>query len=238
MRKRAFTMIELMVAMAVLVIMLGFIMQFIWKSQSLWSNTQENARVYENMQVFFQVVQSDLESARTSSIPSREIPFRIGPTIGSATDPNQLSFVSVDDPNTSAETDLCEIHYAFHSATGKVTRSSVPDRTGGGANADWDFYGDTDTASNPPPWAASTSDGSAHTIIEGVRKFDIVAKALDGTTISPGTVLFVRPSVIQIRLELVDPAVYTLGLPLSHPKIVKMLENSRRTFCKTMAICQ
>ena len=59
---RRFTLIELMVAMAILVIMMGFLFQFVISAQRLWSASSQKAGLYEQAQIILSSFESDFHN--------------------------------------------------------------------------------------------------------------------------------------------------------------------------------
>ena len=70
-----FTLVELMVAMAVLVIMMGFLFQFVIGAQRLWLTTSNNSSNFEQVQVLFDFLGKDLRNMHFSDAPDGSTPF-------------------------------------------------------------------------------------------------------------------------------------------------------------------
>ena len=60
---KSFTLVEIMIAMAVLVIMMGFLFQFINSAQKLWSASTRTASLFDQAQLVLQLIEQDLQSA-------------------------------------------------------------------------------------------------------------------------------------------------------------------------------
>ncbi|MBP5671076.1 MAG: prepilin-type N-terminal cleavage/methylation domain-containing protein [Victivallales bacterium] len=61
-RHRAFTLVEIMVTMAILVVMMGFLFQFVLGAQRIWSATAKDTEMFEQAQIIFNVMESDLKN--------------------------------------------------------------------------------------------------------------------------------------------------------------------------------
>ena len=59
---RAFTLVEIMVTMAILVVMMGFLFQFVLGAQRVWSGTTKDMEMFEQAQIIFNVMESDLKN--------------------------------------------------------------------------------------------------------------------------------------------------------------------------------
>ena len=72
---RYYTLVEIMVAVAILVIMMGFLFQFVIGAQRIWSASTRTGSLFEKAQIVFEVMETDLKNAVISAEPGREIPF-------------------------------------------------------------------------------------------------------------------------------------------------------------------
>ena len=61
-RHRAFTLVEIMVTMAILVVMMGFLFQFVLGAQRIWSATAKDTEMFEQAQIIFNVMEADLKN--------------------------------------------------------------------------------------------------------------------------------------------------------------------------------
>jgi len=170
--RRRFTLIEILAAMAVLVVIMAALFQFLLSAQRAWTMTETNSRAYENAQIVFEIITKDLQSVMFSTTDNKEIPFYVGEATAKDDETKtHLSFVAAIEPATGAATRLCEVHYKCRTLTGSADytywfrRACVSD-----TEADWDFYGDTstDTATN---WVST--DGSAQKVVYGVKNLQL-----------------------------------------------------------------
>jgi len=61
-KHRAFTLVEIMVTMAILVVMMGFLFQFVLGAQRVWSGTTKDMEMFEQAQIIFNVMEADLKN--------------------------------------------------------------------------------------------------------------------------------------------------------------------------------
>ena len=61
-KHRAFTLVEIMVTMAILVVMMSFLFQFVLGAQRVWSGTTKDMEMFEQAQIIFNVMESDLKN--------------------------------------------------------------------------------------------------------------------------------------------------------------------------------
>ncbi len=251
MNKRHFTLIELMAAMVVLLIMMGFLFHFIISSQNLWSASERNARIYENAQVFFDLLDRDLGGVMVSKVPGQEIGFWIGDPTPAGTSNPFLSMVSMVPQNMmpslavspDGRPNICEVHYSRQLiATDppadvdvfRIVRAVVSEKKEDGSkDSDWDFYGNN--AVSAPGWL-SRSNAKELEVIDGVEDITISFFSKDDLVNPlPGS-LFYRelPSAVRVSVTLVDQKVY--DLKLSGSPRASRLDASRRKFTRVFLL--
>ncbi len=74
-QKRYFTLVELMVAMGVLVIMMGFLFQFTIGAQRIWNASSKQTTAFSSAQVLMDVLNEDLQNMRYSNEEGETLPF-------------------------------------------------------------------------------------------------------------------------------------------------------------------
>ena len=74
-QKRYFTLVELMVAMGVLVIMMGFLFQFTIGAQRIWNASSKQTTSFSSAQVLMDVLNDDLQNMRYSNEEGETLPF-------------------------------------------------------------------------------------------------------------------------------------------------------------------
>jgi len=246
-RTRAYTLVELLAAMGVLTIMMGFLFKFVNTAQRAWSLSESNTRLYQNAQIALDLFTHDLRAAVASNLQGAEIPFWINPNyttfdVVDGTDnyddwdeQDAVCFVStIEASNGDAETRMVEVRYAlFTDETDTdadhqaqlywLRRSLTSDRTTSGVDAEWDFYGVRHDAD--PTLDDDWIDGrDRHHIVDGVETFSVQAyPPVTGTqNVLPGAVL--------VTLTLVDPEATKTNLPEALRESIR--NKSRRTFTK------
>ena len=77
-KARAYTLVELLVAVAILVIMMGFLFEFIIGAQRIWRASESKATSFDTAQVAMDVIETDLHNmqyANDADAPGRTMPF-------------------------------------------------------------------------------------------------------------------------------------------------------------------
>lgn len=70
-----YTLVELLVAMAILVIMMGFLFQFVIGAQRIWNACEKTTSVFNSAEVTLNVMEQDLKSMRFSNDPGHTMPL-------------------------------------------------------------------------------------------------------------------------------------------------------------------
>lgn len=225
-----FTLVELLAAMAVLVILMGFLFQFLGSAQTTWSLTDTNARIYESAHIVFEVISKDLQSAIASDMSDAEIPFYFGnQTLGATYQNVYLCFVAAVEPSltTGAETRLCEIGYECFTGTPTTDPQRTAQycfgrsRTCDSSATDWNFYG-----SYPANWYSNPNNG-AEKVVSGVESVEFRCYH-PTTTMTGGNSYNELPRAVQVTITLFDPKLRTNWDNLA----ASVQARSRRTFTK------
>ena len=74
-QKRHFTLVELMVAMGVLVIMMGFLFQFTIGAQRIWNASSKQTVAFSSAHVLLDILNDDLQNMRYSNEEGETMPF-------------------------------------------------------------------------------------------------------------------------------------------------------------------
>lgn len=200
-----FTLVELVVSMAVLVLVMLMLMQLIAASQKALRLSESRIRVFESSRAAFDILERDFRAMVTSTISDKEIAFVIA-------DPDtsdlRVTLVAASDPIGEADVDsrLAEITYRFDGAGADdpytLRRQSVFDD-----HADWDFTG------RPAGWNVneSLSDPSAiqpfSHVISGVLDFQVTCYEEDDlgneVVLPPGEYIE-TPIRIEVNMVLCD----------------------------------
>jgi prepilin-type N-terminal cleavage/methylation domain-containing protein len=231
--RRAFTLVELLVAMVVLVILMGMLFAIVGGAQNAYSLSDSNAQIYEKAHIVFELLSRDLRSAVASEIPGRQVPVWVNPA-PDPTNVNQRDLVCVvvagEASDSTAVTRHNKVKYAFHTVAAqagayKIARSSTDDTDASG----WTFYGVTqdgpDTDSDGIPDWVDTSE-ARQSVVGGVETFTIVPHpAFTGTRNR-------LPQAFIVTLTLVDERALSLAEPVRQQR----LDQSRRTFRKIVFV--
>jgi len=246
-RVHAYTLIELLAAMAVLTIMMGFLFKFVHTAQRAWSLTESNTRLYQNAQIAFDLIAHDLRAAVASDFQDAEIPFWINGSYNSATWPEQdaICFVAaIEARNEDSETRMVEVRYSLFTDESDndpvhekqlywLRRSLTSDKVTGPPVANdvkWDFYGVFKGKKNASgviideDWVGTGQN--RHHIIDGVEEFAV--QAYPSTTGTQNEL----PAAVQVKLTLIDPEATKANVPAALQTLIK--NRSRRTFTKVI----
>lgn len=75
MQKNKYTLTEILVAVAVLMIMMTFLFEFIIGSQRIWSSSAKTASAFDKAQIVFSIMETDLKQALYSNVKNETIPM-------------------------------------------------------------------------------------------------------------------------------------------------------------------
>ncbi len=205
---RAFTLVEILVAMFILSIMMLMVMQILLYSQRTWSRAASRTQIYENARVAIDLVERDLRSSVTSALANRQIGMYVGdPDPKDAAKSLDFRVVASTDPPTTAYSRLAEISYRFHTDRGSSTSSLQPFTLYRQVVTDhdtinWDFYNrptnwylNNKSSSNLPPYEK---------VIGGVASFHVSFYDENDDLIPPDTDSADMPLRIEIYLAVFD----------------------------------
>lgn len=82
---RRYTLIELMVAVAILVLMMGFLFQFVTGAQRLWAASSRTEEIFSTAATTLEVMQNDFRNAQISHETNRTLPFYLAHNSSSST---------------------------------------------------------------------------------------------------------------------------------------------------------
>ena len=74
-KKRAFTLVEIMVTMAILVVMMSFLFQYVIGAQRIFTSSNRQAVLFDDAQIVLGLMENDLQNMIISNEPGREIPM-------------------------------------------------------------------------------------------------------------------------------------------------------------------
>jgi type II secretory pathway pseudopilin PulG len=188
-RKNSFTLVEMLASMAILVILMGFLFQFLSSAQRAWSLIETNTRIYENARVALDLITRDLQCAVASDTEDEEIPFYYAT--------GQPTFVSATPlPYDNPDSRLCEITYSFNPTDNDLERQCISDANASNKWGDFFSLAATDWHDN------GTVDKEK--VINGVEAMTITC--YQGTSEMADTTNFtVLPDYALVSLTLYDP---------------------------------
>jgi type II secretory pathway pseudopilin PulG len=201
-REKRFTLTELLVGTAILLIMMTMLFQILGTLTKGWSLARSNARVYERAQLVFDMVGRDFQTAIAGKQGGKDIYIWWGEgatftdnKIVLASDPTNTLYSRLLTSNTAANTvhfhmislmnevsgeGPSEIHYCFDPdpllgrtpTKGIIYRAVVKDND---ANNQWDFLSNPNTWQSTPAWppAALPQPQYYFPLIDGVKDFRI-----------------------------------------------------------------
>lgn len=73
--RRLFTLVEIMVALAMLMLMMSFLFEFVLSSQKLWRASENQARVFDDAQVALTIIGDDLRNMEYNNEVGRSLPY-------------------------------------------------------------------------------------------------------------------------------------------------------------------
>ncbi|RMD76385.1 MAG: hypothetical protein D6820_12795 [Lentisphaerae bacterium] len=222
---RPFTLVELMVAMTILLIMVGMMLYILATGQRNWHYAQNEARMYENSRVVFDLIEQDLRTMVTQDFPQgKEIGFFVYSHL--ATDSTKapvMCIVSAQDPEDGSKSKLCEITWAVHRdpsdpQNAYILRRQVVSQQ----SPDWNFMG------IPANWFVNNDSSSPdfETVLYGVYDLTVQFETTSGP-VAAGSTATERPTQVTVTLSLVDEKVIDNAN-------TELITNSLRTFTKVI----
>ena len=203
--RRKFTLVELIVAMALISSIMLILFSFLSSSQRTWSLSDSTARIYQNSRTAFNIIERDLQCIVNSAVSNREIGLYVfGPTPADANDALHACFVASTEPLAGAYSRLCEITYKHHIDSSdpatqyNLTRQLVSDND----SVNWDFLG------QPADWWLNNNLNpdlaEFEKVVGGVAEFSMTFYTEDNTVFSAGSDTVVRPARVVVDLVLFD----------------------------------
>jgi type II secretion system protein J len=212
--------VELLAAIAILILLMYMLFRFISSAQTAWSLTTSSTEVYEKARIAFDVITRDLQSAvaRSNDMPGRHIRFK--QTAG-----DELTFVSCTNPSATptnfALSDFCEVGYQLDTYT--LERALV-DST----DPSWNIY-----ETNPSP---STADdqGGFQKVIGGVLSLAFVCY---DDTMTPHTwsgmdYETTLPFAVQVSMRIMDDQSFKKWRNLTGTPQAELEDKAARSFTK------
>lgn len=201
--RRCFTLVELLAAMAVLVVMMFMLFRFIAGAQRAWSAANASQELYEKARVAMDLITRDLQSAvaRANDVPGSDIKFQqvTGDALRFVAD----GVVGARGSNSPGSPSLlAEVGYHYDSAPDimkfeRALENSEPPATG------WDIYQDRGMASE----ACVNQQNGFNEVIDGVLGLRFLCYdstmaprfPWNGTGLETGL-----PYAVDVQLRLID----------------------------------
>ncbi len=129
-RLHRFTMVEIMVTMAIIVVMMGFLFHFVIGAQRIWSATSKGSEMFEEAQIIFQVLESDLKGMvceLAKDNPSGAFPVAIDRAASgnlqqlffmSSQSPANVDNLTTDEEKLTPRVGVFPVYYKLVSVTG------------------------------------------------------------------------------------------------------------------------
>ncbi len=245
-KKRAFTLVEIMVTMAILVVMMSFLFQYVIGAQRIFTSSNRQAVLFDDAQIVLGLMENDLQNMVVSNEPGREIPmFYEKGTFSSKTYHILMMVTSGESTklDNSEEETLVGYYlviYCYCEEDEKLYRVAIDNKTALDETnlKPWNFYGldfvGDATAAERNALIAKYASGmvtkmtSDYELMDAVSAFRIIPLNNDdfiNTGFNKG-IAKVRPNAIKIELTLYDAEKVSKDLPEDRQKELKK-ENSR-----------
>ncbi len=212
-RRRRFTLLEMLVSMAIIAFLMLVLCRFFANVQLAWTASMNTTELYENARVALDVITRDMQAAvaRSNDMPGQHITFH-------QPDSGKLWFIAVGfPPSPAAASSLVEIGYRF--SENRFERAFVDDTCD-----EWNVYGDRDDADD--------QDGYIR-VVEGVVGLEFVCYSRGTTPYTPSQ-NHELPNMVGVVLTLMDSKSYKLWEQLTPARRTILEKKVARTFRKTI----
>ena len=253
--KSAFTLLELLFAMAIFLMIMAVLFKFIDLAQKAWTDSSKRNMVYENARLAFDLIARDLQSSYYSE---DTIPFWHKAATGASWNENRnesIAFISTTStpPYDNCDSKFYEVKYQLYYATShsdknegwlmrSVTGDHVDPADGGGANSKWNYLENFNVSydnSASTFTGDDTSSDSYSGVIPYVTNLTFICLRNDGTEITADTTgikVTDFPSSVIVAITLMDRFSYKKWQVLdaaSAPNKDIFKEDNSSTFRKT-----
>ena len=203
-RAQRFTLVELLAAMAVLVVMMFLLFRFIAGAQQAWSVATSSQEVYEKARIALDLITRDLQCAvaRANDVPGQHIRFQ-------QVSADQIRFVSngaigaAGSDSAPSASLLAEVGYQFDNPNYAFDRASENTKCPVGPDplGRWDIYQDRNAAA-----ACINNQTHFQEVIDGVLGLQFLCYNDTLNVVSPwiGVVETGLPYAVDVRLRVMD----------------------------------
>lgn len=211
-RCRRFTLVEILVSVALLVFVCFLVFKLFSRLQTAYSQSLRTTNTAENARLAFNIIEQDLHAAvcGRNDIPGCHIEFH-------QPDEQSVWFVATGHGTTESDTGLLEIGYRVHDFA--LQRAFVDDGC-----SEWNVYGHRDDASH--------QDGY-HTVVDGVLDLRIVCYGNRMIPYQPVNADQL-PYMVTITMTLLDSRSFRLLESAPTQRRAALVRESARTFRKTV----
>lgn len=225
-RVRRFTLVELLAAMAVLVVMMFLLFRFIAGAQRAWSVATSSQEVYEKSRIAFDLITRDLQSAvaRADDVPGQHIRFQ-------QVAADQLRFVSngvvgaTGSDSTPSASLLAEVGYKLNNyAFARALEDGAAPAPG------WNIYENRSGAES-----CVNQQGGFQTVIDGVLGLQFICYNDALGVVSPWIGSGIEtgvPYAVDVRMRIMDGKSFNRWQLLSAPEKSRLESEVALTFSK------
>jgi prepilin-type N-terminal cleavage/methylation domain-containing protein len=213
-RRSAFTLVELLAAVALVAVLGVFLIRFYTNMQRAYNNSLRMASMSEDSRAVFALLTRDLRlsATRQDDLPGYDIKIHQPST-------DQLWFVTSNESGSGEGTSLLEVSYRLNGTT--LERAEVND-----LNGSWNPYGERDDA---------TQQDGYQPVLERVLDFRITCYNSRLTGYQPDQ-SSQAPAMITVLLTILDRKSFARWELLSEPKKSIYGARQSRTFRQTVQI--
>lgn len=205
-RKKHFTLLELMAAMGVLSLFIMALMQFFSTSQEVMSLSTDRAGQYERARIAMDMIAKDLQNIYYQEGVATYCYYQVND--GDNTTELDIAAYRAEKIGDSI-TNLCRIRYEFDPATRRLRVAALGDTDAGSG---WALHKQGDQSVVFPNIAANTFNEKSGVLLEGVKSFAVYPRKVtlgtsydeDNATIGFGGTNCTVPDLVRIQITLYD----------------------------------
>lgn len=228
-KTRRYTLVEILVAMAILVIMMSFLFQFVIGAQRIWSASTRTSSVFDKAQIVFDVIETDLKNAQFSDEPGREMPLYENVISNDVYLGFLSNFSSSKEDKAETVVGTFPVLYLFKDSDHLLYRCAIDDNSfDGTAVPQWYCFG----MGTSVDYFSNLINLSASPFFNKLDKFDIIADGVEDFVVQAMPAVSgyatTRPTAVKITLTLYDPE----ADKLEGAAVTTRQDETRRVFTK------